>query len=165
VVANVDAYLDGPVDALLSGWDGDRVRLLVVDDTTRGDFGRWRFAGCSLLPWREISPMRPVFSGLYETCWQPAIDAARVELVPFTGSFVDCGTPADYLRANLHASGGDSVIGDGAVIRGEIERCVVWPGAEVRAGERLIESIRAAGLTVDAHQTRQARGPAAPGST
>ena len=57
--------------------------------------------------------------------------------------FVDCGTPADYLRANLAANGGQSVVGPGAVVDGELVRSVVWAGAHVRAGERLVDAIRA----------------------
>ena len=56
---------------------------------------------------------------------------------------VDCGTPARYLRANLLWSGGESVIGDGAVVEGEVVRSVVWDGARVAAGERLVDAIRA----------------------
>lgn len=156
LVTNADAYLDHGVDALLTGWDRERVRLLVVNDPTRGDFGEWRFAGCSLLPWRDVAPLQPHFSGLYVTCWRPAYDLGRVELVPYRGSFIDCGTPADYLAANLHASGGASVIGAGAVVEGELVRSVVWPGATVRRGERLVEAIRADGLTV------RATGPSNP---
>ncbi len=57
--------------------------------------------------------------------------------------FVDCGTPADYLWANLHASGGESVVGRGAVVEGLLTRSVVWDGAFVGRGEHLIETIRA----------------------
>ena len=62
--------------------------------------------------------------------------------MPCAGPFFDCGTPAEYLAANLAASGGQSVIGEGARVAGELVRSVVWPGGVVRAGERLVESIR-----------------------
>lgn len=152
LVTNADAYLDGPIDALLAGWDRERIRLLVVHDPDRADFGSWRFAGCSLMPSGDIAPLVPRFSGLYETCWRPAFAAGRVELVAYDGTFVDCGTPAAYLAANLHASGGASVIGPGAVVEGDVLRCVVWPGARVRPGEQLVDAIRADGLTVQTGQ-------------
>lgn len=152
LIANADAYLDGGVDAILAGWDGERIRLLVVDDPARGDFGRWRFAGCSLLPWREVAALGPHVSSLYETRWRPGLAADRVELVPYGGTFIDCGTPDAYLAANLHTSGGRSVIGPGAVVQGEVVRSVVWPGARVRLGERLKDAIRADGLTVQTTQ-------------
>ena len=40
----------------------------------------------------------------------------------------------DVPRRQPSASGGESVVGAGAVVDGRIERCVVWPGAVVRAG-------------------------------
>ena len=73
-------------------------------------------------------------AGLYEACWRPEVDAGRAELVPYDGTFVDCGTPADYLAANLHQSGGATVVGAGAVVAGTAERCVVWPGLSCRSG-------------------------------
>jgi ADP-glucose pyrophosphorylase len=75
--------------------------------------------------------------------WVPRHAAGSLELVGVDGRFVDCGTPPDYLLANLMASGGYSVIGPGAVVLGEVERSVVWPGAEVDAGEHLVECVRA----------------------
>jgi MurNAc alpha-1-phosphate uridylyltransferase len=59
------------------------------------------------------------------------------------GVCIDCGTPQDYLAANLAWSGGVSVIGAGAVVAGEVVESVVWPDAVVRAGERLVRCIRA----------------------
>jgi MurNAc alpha-1-phosphate uridylyltransferase len=56
---------------------------------------------------------------------------------------IDCGTPADYLAANLHASGGRNVIGEGATVLGRLERSVVWDGAWVGPEESLSEVIRA----------------------
>ena len=68
-----------------------------------------------------------------------------------SGDFVDCGTPHDYLRANLLASGGASVVGAGAVVEGTLDRAVVWPDAHVGAAEHLHDCIRVGhDLTVDA---------------
>jgi NDP-sugar pyrophosphorylase family protein len=61
---------------------------------------------------------------------------------------VDCGTPADYLRANMLASGGAPVVEPGAEVRGELVRSVVWAGERVGAGERLVDAVRAAGVTL-----------------
>jgi hypothetical protein len=33
-------------------------------------------------------------------------------------------------------------------VEGTVERCVVWPGASVVAGEHLVDAVRADGLTV-----------------
>jgi MurNAc alpha-1-phosphate uridylyltransferase len=144
LVCNADAYLAArPVDALLSDWTGERPRLLVVDDPARGDFGDWRFAGMSLLPAGDATRLEPVPTGLYEVVWRDAAKRDALELTPFDGFFVDCGRPSDYLAANLHASGGASVIGAGALVEGKLTRSVVWPGGWVGPDEHLVEEIRA----------------------
>ena len=156
LVCNGDAYFrDLDLTTFVTGWDGVRPRLLVVPAADRAaDFaGRWSFVGISLLPWRDSAHLQPQPSGLYETVWRQAAADGRLDLVETTATFVDCGTPSDYLRANLLASGGESVVGAGARVEGTIERCVVWPNAVVRAGEHLVEVIRADGeLTVPAPQ-------------
>ncbi len=152
LVCNADAYLaDGDVAPLLAGWTGEVPRLLVVKDPDRRDFGEWRFAGMSLLPAATAARLEPVPTGLYEVVWRAAAAADAIELTPFDGYFVDCGTPSDYLAANLHASGGASVVGDGAVVEGRLTRSVVWPGGWVGPDEHLVEAIRAGrDLTVPA---------------
>ena len=138
LVLNGDAYRPDGIGALLSGWDGTRVRLLVVHDPARGDFGPWRFAGASLNPWALVKDLPASPLGLYEGVWRHV----EPELVPYDGTFVDCGTVAEYLAANMHASGGEPVVGEGAVVEGELVRSVVWPGGVVRAGERLVDAVR-----------------------
>lgn len=154
LVANADAITDADVSGLLTGWDRARIRLGVVEEPTRADFeGRWRYAGLAAMPWRDVRGLSAVPSGLYEVSWRQALAEGRVEWWPLAGTFVDCGTPSDYLRANLLASGGRSVVGPGAVVEGELLRCVVWPRGVVAAGERLVECIRVgADLTVHAPQ-------------
>jgi N-acetyl-alpha-D-muramate 1-phosphate uridylyltransferase len=144
-VTNGDAWHPGTVDALLDGWDGSTLRLLVTHDPTRADFGEWRFAGTSVMPWEMAKDLQPEPTGLYEVLWSQVQD---LELVELDGEFFDCGTPRDYLLANLAASGGESVVAPTAVVEGEVERSVVWPGSRVERGERLVESIRAGSLTV-----------------
>jgi len=145
LIASGDVYLDPPVDAagFIDGWDRRRPRLLVVADRHRPDFaGQWRFAGLSLLPNSTAAalPARP--AGLYELVWRDA----DLDLVPTDSAHLDCGDPASYLAANLTASGGESVIGAGAVVDGSVERSVVWPGAVVHRGEQLRDAIRARDL-------------------
>lgn len=151
-VANADAWHCFDLRVLVEGWDGERPRLLVVEDPVRADFeGRWRYVGSSLLAWHHMAGLAPVPSGLYESVWAHT----ELDLVPVDGAFFDCGTPSDYLAANLCASGGASVVGAGAVVEGELVRSVVWPGGVVRAGERLVESIRVGtDLTVEAPLSR-----------
>ncbi|MFY1686963.1 nucleotidyltransferase family protein [Plantactinospora sp. WMMB782] len=167
LVGNADAYLAAPdaspgpdVAALLAGWDGRTVRLLgqPVDGPPQpGDFGRHRFAGFSLLPWSRVHDLPVEPTELVHTVWRPAEAAGELEVVEFSGRYLDTGTPADYLAANLHAAGGGSlldptaevtgghraaVVGAGAVVRGTLDRCVVWPGGLVRADEHLTDAIR-----------------------
>jgi N-acetyl-alpha-D-muramate 1-phosphate uridylyltransferase len=142
LIVNADAWQRDDLSALVSGWDGERIRLLVVSDPDRGDFGPWRFAGASLLPWRLAARLPAEPAGLYELCWRVPHEAGELDLVRSEAPFFDCGTPADYLAANLEASGGESVVGAGAVVEGELARSVVWPWGRVRAGERLVDAIR-----------------------
>lgn len=140
LVLNADAWRRGGLEELLDGWDGVRQRLLVTPDPPRGDFGELRYTGAALLPWRLVTTLRPEPSGLYEVLWRGRDD---LDLVVTRHEFHDCGTPADYLDANLAASGGESVVGERARVDGELVRSVVWPGGVVRAGERLVDAIRA----------------------
>ena len=48
-----------------------------------------------------------------------AAEAGRLEVVRHDGPFVDCGTPQEYLPANLLASGGESVVEPGRGGRGQ----------------------------------------------
>lgn len=164
LVANADAwYGAGGGDLLaelVSGWDGERVRLLVVRDTDRGDFGPWRFAGVSLLPWQHARRLEAEPAGLYERCWRELHEAGALDLCPTQAAFTDCGTPSDYIAANLDTTGGDSVVGAGAVVHGKVVRSVVWPGALVRRGERLVDAIRVGtAVTVPAAPTRAGTTP------
>ena len=145
LVTNADAYLrgDGDIEALVDGWDGERCRLLAVPVDGPADFGACRYVGAALLPWSLVRPLEAVPSGLYELMWRAEHEAGRLDLVPFTGTAIDCGTPADYLAANLDASGGASVVGAGAMVEGSIERSVVWDGAWVGPDEHLVDAIRA----------------------
>lgn len=156
LIRNTDVWRAGDVPpSFVADWDGQRPRLLVVRDEPRADFrDGLRFAGLSLLPWRYAERLDAEPAGLYEAVWAQAEADDRLDLVVSDAAFVDCGTPTGYLRANLAASGGESVIGPGAVVEGEVIRSVVWPGAVVGREEQLVESIRAdARMTVRAPQS------------
>ena len=185
LVGNADAYLADPcrepgpdIAALLDGWTGDTVRMLtlpVLPGDTGGFSGR-RFAGFSLLPWRYVRNLPAQHGDLVGAVWRPAEAAGDLELVGYGGVYVDTGTPADYLRANLHAAGGRTladpsatvtgtaetcVIGAHAVVAGTAVRCVIWPGAEVTAEEQLSDAIRVAGhVTVAADSMGPINPPA-----
>jgi len=145
VVVNGDTWCPGDLGQLVDGWDGRTIRVLVPGEEPFGP--RARVAG-SLLPWDVVAGLPDTPSGLWEVCWRDALAEGRIETVHHRGPFVDCADVVDYLRANLAAAGG-SAIGEGAVVDGEVEESVVWPGARVGAGERLRRAIRTdAGTTV-----------------
>lgn len=145
VVVNADTWCPGPLAGIAEGWDGERVRLLLAGDDYLRPTSR---IAAALMPWPEVERLDPVPSGLYEASWAGLGAAGRIDVVRWDGPCLDCGTPARYLHANLAASGGDAVVAPGAVVRGAVERSVLWEGAVVEPGERLCEAIRTEGLTV-----------------
>lgn len=152
LVTNSDAWLPSPLDldGFVTGWDRERVRLLCVRDPDRPDFGDLRYCGVALLPWWTVAGLQPEPSGLYERSWGAEAAAGRLDLVVHGGRFVDCGTPAAYLQANLLASGGRSVVDPTARVGAgaRLVRSVVWPGSEVAEGEVLRDSVRFGSRTV-----------------
>jgi len=66
-----------------------------------------------------LTTLAPVPAGLYEQSWSRAAHEGRLDVVelPSDAICIDCGTPAQYLEANLHWSGGKSVVGSGAAVR------------------------------------------------
>lgn len=156
LLTNADAFLpgglglDGSGDPFTTGWDGERCRLACRPaGSARADFTlpdglAVRYVGACLLPWRLVRELAATPSGLYEVLWRERAARGELDLRVVAGPFVDCGTVADYLRANLIASGGESVIGAGAHVAGRLTRSVVWDGATVAAGEHLVDTVRAA---------------------
>ncbi|HEX6936903.1 MAG TPA: sugar phosphate nucleotidyltransferase [Actinomycetes bacterium] len=152
LVTNADAWYP-PAGAtavadLVVGWDGERPRLLCVRTAGPADFGDLHYVGTAVLPWWAVRDLEPVPSGLYEVSWRALHDRGALDLVVIDLEAVDCGTPAAYLRANMAASGGAPVVEDGARVEGELVRSVVWAGEVVRPGERLVDAIRGAGVTL-----------------
>ena len=152
LVTNADAWFGPSLDlaTFVGAWDGERARLLCVRDPARGDFGELRYCGVALLPWAQVARLAAVPSGLYEVSWRAERAAARLDLVETDAPFVDCGTPAEYLRANLLASSGEAVVDPGADVGAgaQVRRSVVWAGAQVRPGEQLVDAIRTPEVTV-----------------
>jgi N-acetyl-alpha-D-muramate 1-phosphate uridylyltransferase len=146
VVVNADTWCPGSLAGVAAGWDGERVRLALVgrDERLRPTS---RIAA-ALMPWSEVEPLEPVPSGLYEASWGRLAADDRIDVVSWDGPCLDCGTPARYLDANLTASGGEAVVAPGAVVRGSVERSVLWDGAVVAPSEHLSGAIRTEGLTV-----------------
>lgn len=150
LLTNADVYQPSGLGTLVDGWDGERCRLLVTPaepgrriDFVLPDGTGCRYVGSCLLPWTAVRGLSPTPSGLYEVLWRELDAERRLDLVRTDDVSIDCGTPGDYLAANLHASGGRSVVGPGAVVEGTVDRCVVWAGAWVGPDEQLHDSVRA----------------------
>jgi N-acetyl-alpha-D-muramate 1-phosphate uridylyltransferase len=161
LVGNADAYMStsGPdLDVLLAGWSYETVRILCIPAGDRAaEFGDDRFAGFSLLPPSVIAALPAGPSDLFEAAWRPAEQSGRLEIVRYEGLYLDTGTPADFLAANLHACGDGSLvapsalvagtvshsaIGPGAQVLGSVTRSVVFPGGVVGPEEDLVDAIR-----------------------
>jgi N-acetyl-alpha-D-muramate 1-phosphate uridylyltransferase len=171
LVYNSDAYLDGAdLAPLLDGWDGATVRMLTVPGPPAEFSGR-RFAGLTLIPWSDIETLPTTLADLVRTTWRPAERDGRLELIDFAGTYLDTGTPRDYLAANLHAASDGAlvspdatvtvpvtagVVGAGATVHGDVVRGVVWPGGFVAAGECLVDAVRV-GRTLTVKTTRAGR--------
>jgi NDP-sugar pyrophosphorylase family protein len=174
LVGNADAYLSGSgpdLAELLAGWSGDTVRILCVPAGDRpAEFGEQRFAGFSLLPPSVVADLPGDSSDLILDAWRPAERAGRLEVVPYDGLYLDTGTPADFLAANMLVVGASSlvdpsatvvgevvgsVVGAGARVLGSVTRSVVFPGAKVGADDSLTDAIRVgADVTVRVSGTR-----------
>jgi NDP-sugar pyrophosphorylase family protein len=155
LVTNVDAWFEHPPDlaGFVDEWDRERSRLLCVRDPERGDFGDLRYCGVALVPAEAAADLTAEPTGLYEVLWAAEHEAGRLDLVVHDGIFVDCGTAADYLRANVRSARGEpgsSVVDPTAVVGAgaRIERSVVWDHSEVAPGEVLEDAIRAGHLTI-----------------
>jgi NDP-sugar pyrophosphorylase family protein len=139
LVVNADAWHEADLAPFVDGWDGERVRLLLAGSDQLDPNSR---IVASLHPASVAAALSAEPGGLYEHCWRDADQAGALEVVRYDGPFVDCGTPADYLRANLLASGGASVVHPAASVAGTVERSVVWDTGVVDAGEHLVDAIR-----------------------
>jgi N-acetyl-alpha-D-muramate 1-phosphate uridylyltransferase len=142
LVINGDTWCPGSLAAFVAEADCARVTLAVAGPGDRL-VPASRIAA-ALMPWNEVARLPPAPSGLYEASWQRLAAAGEIDVVRWDGPCLDCGTPARYLAANLAASGGASVIGPGARVDGQVMRSVIWAGARVRRGERLVDAVRAA---------------------
>lgn len=161
LVVNSDTWHGADLNLFAESWD--RGSIAVLTDTP-GPFGPRSGVVASLLPAERVGALQSVPGGLWEVLWAPEVAEGRLVTMHTDAPVYDCGTPRSYLEANLawaaihgpgdnsgvapHARVADSVLGEGAVVKGSIDRCVIWPGARVAAGEKLRGAIRADHLTV-----------------
>lgn len=142
LVNNADLWLSDPIEHFLDGWDGTRPRLLVKDMGRPADFDHFRYMGVSTVPAQTAAALEYSPAGLYASVWAPAHERGELEFVELTGTSFDCGTPAEFLVANLEASGANAVLAPDAVVLGSLDRCVILSGARVEQDEHLVCAIR-----------------------
>ena len=158
LIVNADAWSLDSLTGFLADRDRDRVSVLAH---RTDEFGPHIGVVATAIPWEFIRDLEPVPSGLYEVLWRDVHARDELDVVRSDSPFVDCGTPADYLRANMDAvaiAGGSiidptatvsddsrivgSVIGAGAIVRGIVIDSVVWADQMVEAGDVLDGAIR-----------------------
>jgi hypothetical protein len=61
-----------------------------------------------------------------------------LEVVEYRGDYLDTGTPATYLAANLHAAGGGNLIDPTAIVSAPVERAVIGAGRSWPSGDRAV---------------------------
>ncbi len=159
LVVNADSWSLDPLIGFLA--DRDPLRVSVLAHRT-DEFGPRTGVVATAIPWEFVRQLEPVPSGLYEVLWRDAHARGELEVVRSDLSFVDCGTPADYLRANRQAVAiaghsiidptatvGDdsrivrSVIGAGAIVSGIVIDSVVWADQIVGSDEVVEGAVRA----------------------
>jgi MurNAc alpha-1-phosphate uridylyltransferase len=158
LVVNADTWAPGSLADAVAAWDGERPMVAVHGADRFGP--RSQIAGC-VLPWSEVARLDAEPAGLYEAVWRRAAAQGRLAVVRHDGPFVDCGTPTDYLCANLWAAelaggtvidpaaevdgevAGRCVVGAGARVGCLIEDTVVWSGVELPLGRDLVRSVAA----------------------
>lgn len=140
LILNSDTWLEAVPDDFVDSWDRQRPRLLVKDVGRPSDFGTLRFIGASLLPGTIAGSLAATPSGLYERVWLPGRDS--LDLVVTDVAAFDCGTPEEFLRANLAVSGGSPVIHPTAHPGGPVRRSVFLRDATSPAGHVSVGEIR-----------------------
>ena len=105
LVHNADSFVDDDLAALLDGWDGVRRGSSCAPRTTTATSATTAFSGQPRARRGRRQAARRAVRSCSTSCGSRRTPSAS-SLVEATGTSIDCGTPADYLRANLHVSGG-----------------------------------------------------------
>ncbi len=137
LVHNADAWVPDPPAGFVSGWDGERPRLLVRRTGGESDFGPFRFLGLSLLPHADVVRLKAEPTGLYEVVWREAWERGELDLVEHAGTAFDVGTPERLLAANLAAGDGRSFVHPTADVRAPLRSSLALPGAAVPEQDEL----------------------------
>jgi NDP-sugar pyrophosphorylase family protein len=143
LLVSADSWFRSSLGPFVDEWQRRIPRLWVVDRAPyMGDVGTHYFVGVSLIPGHYVARLPSTPGDLLAARLLPDWRDGAVDVVVREEPWIECGTPKGYLMANMLWSGGKSVIGPGARVLGEVERCIVWPGGTVEADERLFECLR-----------------------
>ncbi len=152
---------------------GQVVRISTVVPSEDGIPGT-HFTGVHAMT--RASVMRVPDDGLQcvvRTAYKELVPQARVGSIVHRGAWVDVGTPEAYLQANLDvlhgrvappadpwATGergpGESWVGEGAILEGEVSGSIIGAGARVPAGASLTDCVVWDGCTAPARSLHRA---------
>ncbi|MDP6932670.1 MAG: NTP transferase domain-containing protein, partial [Myxococcota bacterium] len=136
-------------------------RVVHIQNVVEGDGGQpgTHFTGVHAMTRSAIGEIPDDgFQCVVRSAYRDLVPRRRVGAWRHGGLWIDVGTPASYLRANLEVLGGrvsvpldpwtrgergpgGSWVGPGAVIEGQVERCVIGAGAVVPGGVRLVDTV------------------------
>lgn len=162
LIVNGDTWCPASLVPFVAGWDGERVAVAV---SGRPPLHARSGIVASILPGADAATVASEPAGLWERFWRDRLAAGALQSFGVDGPFVDCATPADYLRANLLAiAGGDRAGAEGAAepgaaaggvdagaVRGP--RSLVHPTAVLGPHAVVERSVVGAGATVEGHVT------------
>ncbi|WP_158600653.1 nucleotidyltransferase family protein [Tessaracoccus antarcticus] len=140
LILNADTWLAALDEDFVAGWDRTGPRLLVKDVGRASDFGTLRFVGASLLPNELARGLQVKPSGLYEEVWRPRIGS--LDLFVTQAMAFDCGTPLEFLQANLAVSGLSAVVHPTSHPGGTVVDSVFLRGATSPPGSVCVGEIR-----------------------
>lgn len=152
MITSSDTIYLGSLDQFVSGWAGDRVRLLAVASSGHDDFmSGVRFTGTALIPGERLHELGADNGDIVHDLYTPSLESGEAELVLGSGRFYDCGTPYEYWLAIMTTTAGGGLIERGASLRGEARRCVVLSGASVPSGVHVTDAIVFSGGAIRVH--------------
>ncbi len=141
LVLNGDTWAPGDLAGFVAGWDRSRVRVLVAGEDRLGPDSRTRGRPHALA--RGVRPGAGADRPVGGVVARPAgRGPGRGRALGRPAGSTAAPRPSTW-RPTWRASGGASVVGEGARVEGKVDHSVVWPGARVRPGESVAYGIRA----------------------
>jgi mannose-1-phosphate guanylyltransferase len=136
----VPTFADGRVEAFVEKPPKDEAPTNLIN---AGTYVLEPSVVASIPEGRAVSIERETFPAL--------VECGSLFALASDGYWVDAGTPATYLRANLDLRGEPVLLGEGAIIdpTATVERSVIGPGARVGPDAKVSDSVVLAGAVVE----------------